>query len=1308
MPNPTSKTSSLWSRQGARNIAGVTYQVAVSAYLLVLGRAGKLPIISVTPEGMEDVDCVCVGGSSLIIQAKERGDGTGTLTCASVAEVLQRAVPALEVCEQSKFVLVTNAQFGSDLTFTDWSGTVRSANTPDVCNALLLAIADRGRAEKIDLLGRSSLVALERQLEAPVTKLLSAIYGTSPSIASLVYALLLQDLGEIAADQRFKTQQTAVSRQVSDLDALVRHVTETVDVGQLDNAVRNGIVEPLDFTSASSLSAERFLLGIEVAPAHIAANLDILRQSLSTAVDSSLQADGYVVIVGPSGAGKSSLLWRSARNCEWVARKARILRIKPGDVAELLRWTRLQRPSPESPLLLCVDNLGRSSTSGWPDAVEQLRGIPGVVILCAVRREDFSAALVATAPSVIEPQLDLELARSIDRTLQERGIPTLLDPDEAFAQSRQLLMEFLSLLLSGRRMREIVTAQVQDRFSPDRRTEREALRYVCAAHRMGLSTPADALGRLLGSPTDFHQSMSRLKSEHLLTENEQTDWVGLHELRSEIICEVLHSLPPPTEADTYATLFLALSAQQQSDLLGRYGYLSQGQIRPLSISVAELLTQPDTVCGHATRLLDALRECETVRYARDCLRVGRATSDSTGVSIQTRLMLALHIRETGFSMPLHAPEIQALANALPARPPSFVAHTLQRTARERITDLAKKTDSEQAAKWLCALEGYTDLSPEDASQIWSAHMRAEADIRGQILSSLVRLASLDARQIESIAGPVMQRAEETARIHPNGLRLNVHTHVDEGLVVTIDVMVPSSSVDAKKQAVSVAEQVLTACPEAAVAEVVTREPSGEEFTVGLGDKPGYKRIPRRSLQRLTENRPQGEVDAAVKRLLAARFWTERLRLESEIANEADALLTQLPERLLNRHDHPGRRKEWKQRASALGLRELPPPPQHESRQSDDDPTKEALQTIGDTLSGLADRIEAPPTGAWYWAASQLRRAVQPLERARIKSHPTLPSIGEPIPATLIDSVRRAIDLLFALAEEEQSQRFRSRGEAPDWSHVATQIVTKARQRQLDEERSALTALIAEFGTSAQITAIPHESLQTNKLVTDRWVIWLDWRQWNCTSQFLSLPDDLRSKLAFRTSVVAVEKEFALPFLAVQLGVGQLFPLDAETVEHYCQEAQKQSAIAPHLSAWKAACSSLVEASRFSALYWTRPMAWRRQSDIVTAQKFLAQAQESFAALPDHAIREKFNVLCEIVAEELEGRGHSFAALVYSVPTSAPQIALMNQLELLRLAVAECELQFPGKPHLTSNDVLVDSTANTMVSNEVPTYKGLGK
>jgi hypothetical protein len=38
----------LWEerRAGARNLAGVSYQIAVTAHLLVAGRAGTLPILS--------------------------------------------------------------------------------------------------------------------------------------------------------------------------------------------------------------------------------------------------------------------------------------------------------------------------------------------------------------------------------------------------------------------------------------------------------------------------------------------------------------------------------------------------------------------------------------------------------------------------------------------------------------------------------------------------------------------------------------------------------------------------------------------------------------------------------------------------------------------------------------------------------------------------------------------------------------------------------------------------------------------------------------------------------------------------------------------------------------------------------------------------------------------------------------------------------------------------------------------------------------------------------------------------------------
>ena len=1266
-----------WSRQGSRNIAGVTYQVAVSAYLLVLGRSGELPVTSVTPEGMEDVDCRCGDGQSLLVQAKERGDGSGTLTCATVAKIFDHVLPALEVRANSRFALVTNAQLGSDLTFTNWSGTAQSILTSASCHSLLLAAADKGRAERANLLARSSLVFLERQLDVLVAQSLCATYQIPPAVARLVYSILLQDLGEIAAAQRSKTPETAVFRHLADLDAMVHRVQEMVDVGQIDLAVRSGIVEPLDFVAASDILPERFLLGVDTTPSHIAANLDILRPSVWSEINSSLQNDGYVVIAGPSGSGKSSLLWRSARNCEWAARKARILRLMPGDVAELIRWARLQQPSPRAPLLLCADNLGRATTSGWTTAIEQLRGIPGVVILGAVRREDFNSSLVATAPVVIEPMLDLSLARSISQTLQSRGIATCLDSDEAFTQSKQLLMEFLSLLLSGRRMREVVAAQVQDRLAPERQTEREALRYVCAAHCLGLSVPAETLVRVLGHPPDFHQAMTRLKSEHLLTENEQTEWVGLHELRSRLICEILHTLPPPTEAATYGLLLKMLPAESQPILLRRYGYLSHSPIATLAHVVVEILTMKEVGCERATALVDALRECESTRFARACLKVVREMPDPTGVSVQMRLTLALLVRETGFTMPLDAPWIQALAKALPARPESLVTQVLRQVGTERLADLAREADSEATVNWLGSLEGYVDLPEAAGRDIWASHSSTPTVVRGRILASLTRLAKLDPQQLEQFAGRLETRIDEIARTHPNGLQASVSTNDDEGVVGTVEVMVPPEVEATHQQTVAVAEQILALCPEADVAEVITREPGGKELVIAE-DRRGYKRILRKNLPRPAENRPQREVLSAAERLLAARFWTERLRLERDMAKESLSLLEELPQRLLNRHDHAGRCQEWKQRAAALVKQELPPSPHHDPDKNCTDPAEDALQNINGALSRLAEHIESPSRGLWYGAAQQLRQSIPSLARAQTRVHPILPSIGEPISASLVEAVRHAADLLFALTGEPESQRFRNRGSAPDWSSVSARIVSEARRRQSDAELSALKALCQEFGISPEIASISYADPNSNKLVTDRWIVFLDWRAWEATSGLLRLPDELRSQMSFRTFIVAVEGDHPIPFLAVQFGQRQLFPVDFVEVKRYCEALGKQCAVSPHLQTWDIGRDSLVEASRLIALHRLRPAAWRRQADLDLAEQLLERGDASLARIPSAEIREACRGLSAAVRAELAIGSHPFASAFYNFPIDSPENGdIMQLVSRLKLAIAECELKLKG-------------------------------
>jgi hypothetical protein len=85
-------------RQGARNVAGVTYQVAVTADLLVAGRAGSpdFPgVARVVPEGFEDVDCVLNDGQRLLVQSKERGPGADAVGPADLAAALVHAAEAL-------------------------------------------------------------------------------------------------------------------------------------------------------------------------------------------------------------------------------------------------------------------------------------------------------------------------------------------------------------------------------------------------------------------------------------------------------------------------------------------------------------------------------------------------------------------------------------------------------------------------------------------------------------------------------------------------------------------------------------------------------------------------------------------------------------------------------------------------------------------------------------------------------------------------------------------------------------------------------------------------------------------------------------------------------------------------------------------------------------------------------------------------------------------------------------------------------------------------------------------------------------
>jgi hypothetical protein len=143
-------------RSGAANVAGVSFQIAISALLLAVGRAATvkgLPIVAVRPEGFEDIDCDLSDGTLLLVQTKERGEGARAIAAAELAEIMAhaavpllvtaRAVPSGAVdSKQSgptttqmngglgqpgRLAVVTDGRFGSSLPVTGWTTTLAEA-----------------------------------------------------------------------------------------------------------------------------------------------------------------------------------------------------------------------------------------------------------------------------------------------------------------------------------------------------------------------------------------------------------------------------------------------------------------------------------------------------------------------------------------------------------------------------------------------------------------------------------------------------------------------------------------------------------------------------------------------------------------------------------------------------------------------------------------------------------------------------------------------------------------------------------------------------------------------------------------------------------------------------------------------------------------------------------------------------------------------------------------------------------------------------------------------------------------------------
>ena len=1233
-PNQSQSSGKLqedWSRTGAHNVAGVTFQVAVTAGFLVDARALEFPLTRVTPEGYEDIDIQFPGETRGLVQVKERS-ATGRFARSHFAEAL-RARRHVLTDPRYRFVLATNAFLGGGLSETGWDQSLSECLTQDDIDRLAEQL-NGAFHDPYEILTRCHVIHIGWDVVEKSRADLARTLDIHASVAALAYSKLLELITGMAVRQRSATPESAEWISPSDLDALVKRVLESVDVSSLDEAVSLGLIEPVDFSVRSGLAMEEFLAGVDVLPAHITANLDLPRPKEVGALDEALQEHHSALLVGPSGSGKSALLWRVARELAGRVRPYRLLQLLPEDTPCLSRWIRLQEPSANSPLLICADNLGRRNNEGWTALATEFIDSPGVLLLGACREEDHRPDLAVGRTTIVDPKLDRVLAGSIGEALDEREVSTTLEVSEAFDASEGLLMEFLSLLLTGRRLRQVVEQQVRDRLKEDRATERDILRYVATAHSVGVAIPTEVLETLIPG-RDLAPALVLLDQEHILVADGGNHWRGVHELRSTVARDYLHQFPPPTMAVTIRRLVESLSTGGASRIIELYAR-SEVDLIPAAEAVSRILRSGQLNAEDAGRLVRALGMADAFRHARMCLHVIEDNRPSN-LDPETVLNLTYAHRfagvsfdnlkqiNPGFALLVH------LADSLPDRPPSLREIGLQDLSSDQSLEIAIRGTPHQALAWLESLEGSTVAERVRSHDLIEHFGEATIDVVASLSATLRESSSVkEATYGHDGFGDFGHRMRWLAAELPDCINIACQEEYD-ARVVTATLLAPWGDARLNDRSVEICRLIFDLLPEADIAETIVVTPDGDRFILGNYEE-GHKRIPRENLPRPRRVAENAKFLRAGRLLLASRYWTEPVRLLAGTSEQLLRLWNDTVSWLINPHHNRGSRHNAVNRLNSM-LAELAAAsgvPVADDDLGDRNNAMEAMRQAVSVIHDLA-KAESADVHVSRGLGARCRSAVDRLKEARQGNLPGLSTLGDPVPEALDEMLTLLAELLIARAEQraiplELSRRARSES----WVDVARRCMDAVVANGYQAEREALEHALGTPHSTWQIHRIQNLNLKSPQLLTDWWVllIALEGDLPDFAAFFDRLDPGMAERLVFRTFVAFEEKDTGiLPIYTLTLGGSKWLPAGDKDLPKIAAGLGAKVATATQLQAWDAFINELVEASRAASLF-----RLREQAGLVGDQ---AAFESRFASA--HAAAEACDATLQVEAHRLMSR-----------------------------------------------------------------------
>lgn len=626
-------------RRGAISARGYHFQDAVLTWLAVLGVTRAWPVDAVVPEGGDDARLL-VDGMLVDVQVKSRQPHLATVGPAELAgwvAALAKPRRAVEggITHDPAVRLMLVVEHGVPET-----GFEQVAAEVAPARALLHeGLREQMESAEIDvLLARLHLVAIRDPLDAAASAL-----GATRVLNTAAARLAVQRLAAAMVacqDHNAQPGRIPAGLMLTDATSIVERAIELVDVGSLEQALRVGVCEAVEFTDPDRDA--RYLLGVATTPAHVAAGLVIERPGAVGEVVGALDAKRRVLVAGPSGAGKSAVAWLTVHATRHRVRWYRIRDLRSeGALAAIDRFARSIEASDAAPVGFVIDDLGHHGVAAWDALVAELSYRTGVFLLGTVREQDLHNVRTRPALQVVRPTLDEALAENLWNALRQRGQTSWPGWREPFEKADELVLEYTALLTTGERLETSLGAQVRALASAGEDQPLAVLAVVAVADLLGasLSVAQIALAADLDE-AGARTSVARLRDEFLVRED-GARVRGLHELRSRVASSLVHDITVRDLAETVAEILNVADIGDLDVAIRRSRSLTNDELILTAIAqrVRSSASAPTLAAAlHGLQLIDYDRSAHEVA---DRLRNGLPPGEIARV-LQTRFGANLH------------------------------------------------------------------------------------------------------------------------------------------------------------------------------------------------------------------------------------------------------------------------------------------------------------------------------------------------------------------------------------------------------------------------------------------------------------------------------------------------------------------------------------------------------------------------------------------------------------------------------------------------------------------------------------------